>query len=379
MDSLTHLTAGVITPFVFKRYPRSWALVIFGVICAQLPDIDAIAGQSAYTMFFVHRGYTHSLPFVLAAALLLGFAANLYFRRKPAFPLSGPLPGPLSGEGGKHWGFASLFACALFTLLFGHLYLDCMTTFGTRIFLPFSNYRVALPAMFIVDPLFTIPLVIAAVFIIKGLGKPEKRRQQTMIARIAVGWLLLYPLCMLGVAFYGEDRANKALAGQTDGLGQPLKAHVLTELFSPFVWKIVEERGDSYCLARYDLFSPASNLPGDKIGGEKIWPKPEPKLWHALRRVEPLFEGHAAFGAYTIESREDQADGGQIVTYAEMRYFTVQESLFRQFDRDDGLFMMQARLDAQNRLVASRYLARGKDAQSAPWQVYPAPIDLHLE
>ena len=101
------------------------ALLAAGCVASVLPDVDAVgfAGGIPYGHTFGHRGFTHSLFFAAAVALL-------------AVPLSrrlgtSPLP-----------TFAFLFAS-----MASHGVLDAMTTGGLGIaFLsPFSNERFFLP------------------------------------------------------------------------------------------------------------------------------------------------------------------------------------------------------------------------------------------
>ena len=47
-----------------------------------------------------------------------------------------------------------------------HALLDACTTYGTQLFLPFSNTRVAWNNVSVVDPLFTIPLAVLVIFAI---------------------------------------------------------------------------------------------------------------------------------------------------------------------------------------------------------------------
>jgi len=52
--------------------------------------------------------------------------------------------------------------------LFTHALLDCFTTYGTRLLLPFTDYQVAFNNIAVVDPLYTVPfllLLLSAMFI----------------------------------------------------------------------------------------------------------------------------------------------------------------------------------------------------------------------
>lgn len=62
-----------------------------------------------------------------------------------------------------------------------HLVLDTLTTFGTRLYWPFSNTRVSISSIAIADPLYTIPF---ALFILGAAMLPRinsKRRMYTYL------------------------------------------------------------------------------------------------------------------------------------------------------------------------------------------------------
>ncbi len=360
MDSLTHLTAGVITPLAFRRAPRSAWLIVFGIVCAQLPDIDIIAGSSARAMLVIHRGITHSLLVLLAVSVFLA----LFFRRvKPSeFCLSPSRPEsfdrPCQG-----WSFTSLWLCALLGLSL-HVYLDCMTTFGTRILLPFSNYRVSMPAMFIVEPLFTLPLLISAFFLLKWLNRPELLARQIKLARLSLVFIIVYPLVTLGLAKGLENGLNKNYAGPGTEFE---RVRVTPEPGSPFIWRAVAENSGYYRIGAFYAWDPAP------VFG-RAYAKPDPALWAALQRAEPILEEHARFVTFAVQSEKALPDGGREITYADLRYVSALENLFRMLGRDDGMFIMQVRLDAQNRFTAWRYLSRGNDALTQPWVGYPEPL-----
>lgn len=50
--------------------------------------------------------------------------------------------------------------------LFIHIIIDAFTAYGTGWFEPFSHYRVSFNTLFILDPLFSLPMIISAVVLI---------------------------------------------------------------------------------------------------------------------------------------------------------------------------------------------------------------------
>ncbi len=65
---------------------------------------------------------------------------------------------PIIDIGWKSW--YKLFFWTIFT----HPLLDCFTVYGTQLFAPFSNYRVAFNSISVVDPLYTVPFICCLIF-----------------------------------------------------------------------------------------------------------------------------------------------------------------------------------------------------------------------
>jgi inner membrane protein len=110
----------------FRRIPRS--LLILGVICSAVPDIDtaSFAFGIPYEHPIGHRGVTHSLLFALLHAACVAFAYRRYARDAVTF--------------------RAVFLFLLLTIA-SHGILDAMTTGGKGIgfFIPFSSQRFFLP------------------------------------------------------------------------------------------------------------------------------------------------------------------------------------------------------------------------------------------
>jgi hypothetical protein len=143
--------------------------------------------------------------------------------------------------------FASVFALAYGCILL-HDFLDVITTYGTQIFLPFSDARIGLPAVFIVDPVYTGLLLVAV-----ALGFFMKTRAKA-VAALALVWLFLYPAASLGLREIVVAAQAKRLAAE--GLPQAV-AHVTTDALSPFFWKVVVDDGVNYRVRGASLLEPS--------------------------------------------------------------------------------------------------------------------------
>ena len=141
MDTLTHALSGAL----FGRAtapaapppgdPPLWHRVTLCAVAAAFPDSDIVVSFfSSFAYLLHHRGATHSLLLMPLWALLLAGVAMLCFRRQNAWR--------------TYTGVAALGIVA-------HIVGDLITSYGTLIYAPFSDRRVAWGTTFIIDLRFT--------------------------------------------------------------------------------------------------------------------------------------------------------------------------------------------------------------------------------
>ena len=153
MDNLTHVVLGAaIGQLVAPRRLGGYALAL-GALGNTLPDLDGVASVRAgpFAEWQSHRGITHSLFFGPVVGPILGWGLwHAYRRWRPASVCAGDgALGPM---------------IAVMTLaLMAHPLLDLFTIYGTQLLAPFSEARFAIPAVAIIDPICTVPLLIAVV------------------------------------------------------------------------------------------------------------------------------------------------------------------------------------------------------------------------
>lgn len=139
MDSLTQAALGGALGGAVLGGRLGRGAVLGGAVLATLPDLDVLIDYGdAVANFSEHRGFSHSLLVLAPLATLL------------AWGLSRWKPGPGFG---RWWAFTTL-------VLLTHPLLDAFTTYGTQLWWPVGP-PVALNSVFIIDPLYTLPLLIA--------------------------------------------------------------------------------------------------------------------------------------------------------------------------------------------------------------------------
>lgn len=150
MDSITQFVLGAaIGEATLKRVgpPRDPSLRVFrggafwlGGLIGTLPDLDVLFSRhltNTQALGF-HRGISHSL---FLCSLLTPLIAWIFSKLFSRYDVSW-----------KRW---NLFVWLGLTT---HWMLDSLTTYGTQVFLPFSNYPVNIGSLFIIDPTYTLPL-----------------------------------------------------------------------------------------------------------------------------------------------------------------------------------------------------------------------------
>ena len=151
MDSLSQicLGAGVATLVMGNKVPVKQAL-LWGAVAGTLPDLDVFFGAGdAITKMVSHRGNSHALLYLALLSPVLAWLISAVHRQLSLFP--------------RWWLAISL-------VLITHPLLDVMTIYGTRLGLPFTNTPFGIGSIFIIDPLYTLPLVIA---LLVALLKPN--------------------------------------------------------------------------------------------------------------------------------------------------------------------------------------------------------------
>jgi inner membrane protein len=153
MDSLTHGLLGLAIGTLRRPdagasrplTPTDRAVLLACVIAAELPDIDYLmpAGDSVLHTLQAHRGISHSLVAAPVVALFAALAARLVYRKARVRPV---------------------LAFSLLAVVIGHLAADAWTGWGTRLLLPWSEARVTLDWTVVLDPLFTLPLLVGGVW-----------------------------------------------------------------------------------------------------------------------------------------------------------------------------------------------------------------------
>ena len=222
MDSLTQFVLGAVvsTACLGKSIgPRKAAVV--GGLLGTLPDLDVfIPFDDPVDAFVLHRGWTHSLFTHAIAAPIIGECLMRLVRG-------------LRDHRAMVW--LTVFLC-----LSTHALIDAMTIYGTRIFWPFSNDPVGVGSVFIIDPVYTLPLLGVTIWALIKRDWTERLRRGLIAALVfSTGYLGL----SMVLQSHMETRAREIFAQA--GI-QPDRVLALAGPFNTVLWKVIGLEEDSY-------------------------------------------------------------------------------------------------------------------------------------
>lgn len=145
MDSLTQILLGAsVAELVIGRAIGRRA-ALYGAALGTLPDLDVlIPFGGPVEDFTYHRGFSHSLIVMTAAAPVIGWALWKLQR------------------------LASLrkWAVMVWLVLVTHALLDAATVYGTQLFWPVSEYPASGSMLFIIDPAYTVWLLLGVLCVV---------------------------------------------------------------------------------------------------------------------------------------------------------------------------------------------------------------------
>jgi inner membrane protein len=218
MDPLTQGVLGASLPQASARGKYAASAGLLGFLAGMAADLDVLIRSSTDPLLFLeyHRQFTHSLVFIPVGGLLCGLVLHWLLGRRRGLSFR------------QSWLYCTLGYAT-------HALLDACTTYGTMLFWPFSDVRVAWNTISIIDPLFTLPLLLAVIM--------GAKRRRPVYARIALVWAVAY----MGLGLWQRNAAvdmGQALAAQRGH--EPLRLEAKPSFANILVWKIVYETDDRF-------------------------------------------------------------------------------------------------------------------------------------
>ena len=256
MDSITQAAlGGAVGEWVLGR-KLGWRGMAWGLFFGTLPDLDVLVSPflDEVTRLKWHRGISHSILMLFAGAFLLMKPLSWLHRGRGLSP-------------GRAWWF-------IFLAWSTHVLIDVFTTYGTQIWEPFSDARASFNNMSIIDPLFSLPLLVCVflalarvlIFVFRTIRyrrTPEEERGEQVVeprfsgkvAKIALMTSCLYSLFSFGM----KTRAMKVIeARMQEEIPNAELVQVAPTLGNTILWRGLVETQTGYWVTYWSLFDQES-------------------------------------------------------------------------------------------------------------------------
>ena len=212
-----------------------FSALVIGALAGMAPDLDVFISSAEDPLLFLeyHRQFTHSLVFIPFGALLCAAIFYPFARKKLCFS--------------QIYLFSFLGYAT-------HGLLDGCTSYGTQLFWPFSSERFAWNTVSIIDPLFTLPVIVLILL--------AAYRKKVRYARIAFSYAVIF-LSLGIVQNYRAEQAAHQLAQQRGH--QIERVQVKPSFGNRHVWKLIYEFDGRYYVDAVRLLWNAEYIPGTSI------------------------------------------------------------------------------------------------------------------
>jgi inner membrane protein len=276
MDSLTHIVLGAAIGEAMLGKKIGKKAMLWGAFAASLPDIDVLFLPFFHPVdaLLAHRGITHSFLFVFLVTPLLGWIFSRFNWKMQATM--------------KEW---TLF---FFVNILSHPLLDSCTNYGTGIFEPFSHYRAQFTTLFIIEPLYTLPLLIGFIALLI-LRKDSLKR--TFWVKFGLGistFYLAFTICnKLYIEKIFSDSMGKQNIHFTEYITTPTPLNNI-------LWNVVAKDTSGFWVGYYSYFDKSKDVRFSFI------PKNDSLVGDLIRNpvVQKLIRFSHGYYCFTIENGE---------------------------------------------------------------------------
>ena len=216
MDPISQGTVGAAFAQSTANKSNIIKIGIIGFLAGLAPDLDVLIRSENDPILFLeyHRQFSHSLFFIPFGSLIVTLLIFPLFKKSMSL---------------KTIYMASFLGYAT------HGLLDACTSYGTLLFWPFSNERVTWNNISIIDPLFTIP-----VLILIGTAIVTRKR---IFSFFAIGWIIFY----LSLGFVQYERALSAATELAHSRGHAAARLTLKPSFGNLIlWKSIYQYEETF-------------------------------------------------------------------------------------------------------------------------------------
>ena len=234
------VTQGIVATTAAQTYSKKNNLIIasiIGFLAGLAPDIDIFIRSNTDPLLFLeyHRQFTHSLFFIPIGSFICAFTFYYLFAKKFSFSF-------------KETYIYSTIGYAT------HGIIDSFTTYGTQLLWPFTDERFAWNTVSVIDPLFTLPVIILCV-----LTLMKNNRKYSFYA---IMWMLIYQLA----GFVQKNRAENIVYDYAKLKGHDIQNIEAKPSFANIiVWKVIYSDDTNFYVNAVKLGMSYKIYPGERI------------------------------------------------------------------------------------------------------------------
>jgi inner membrane protein len=236
VDSITQIALGAAVGEATLGRKVGNKAAAWGAALGTLPDLDVLAypflSEAGELLF--HRGPTHAILFSFVAGPAFGWLLARIHRR--------------DGASATRW---SMLAFAAFLT---HTLLDSFTAYGTQLLLPFSRDPVAFNTISIIDPLYTVPLLVG---IVGAMLLRRDRTARSIFNYFGLASSTLYLVLTVATKLHVVDVARDNLSSQ--GLSYD-RLEVMPSLFNNILWVTLAADADTVWAGTHSLLDEENEM-----------------------------------------------------------------------------------------------------------------------
>jgi len=299
MDSLTQIVLGAAVSEAALGKKIGNRAMVWGAIAGTIPDLDVVSNlfMTPIQSLAFHRGITHSALIDLLLALGMGFIVHkmyawhnhkwvgmtswlilLIFVTLTPSLVSGlsvfgvvwslifggiggwlvyhryQRPGYKTAEA-SIWEWQWMFILALVT----HPILDCFTTYGTQILLPFSTDRVSFNNIAVADPAYTLPFLTCVIIAMFYKKDDPKRRFWNYLGLTISSLYMLFTI-------YNKSKINTIFTESLDSQGIIYNRYMTSPtILNNVLWTGIAETDSAYYYGSYSFFDKEKKINFNKL------------------------------------------------------------------------------------------------------------------
>jgi inner membrane protein len=225
MDSLTQAALGAAVGHICWHEKMGRKALVAGALLGTIPDLDILLYPflDEVQRLYWHRGESHSVWFLMLGSIGLGWLFQQYY-----------------SSVSKELKIFQTSIC-FFLILSTHVLIDLFNVYGTQLLAPISRKSFALNNMFILDPLFTFPLLAGTI----GAYLAKKKSVALWINQIGLLVAVLYAAWSFSAQAVANQKFRLALAGLDFKVSRQITS---ASPCNTLLWRHIAETSDGFLL-----------------------------------------------------------------------------------------------------------------------------------